>query len=119
MKFWVVDRNLLNLGIKETASTSYLFFEDDFILFCHKGKQAMMLHQLLHFYRKYLGHRVNSQKTQRFFSHNTRVEIMDSNSNVIGFNKVDDLGIYFEMLFHKKGFRSKLSGWDAKGLSTG
>lgn len=81
-------------------SMSHLFFADDLVMFykvdylranCLKHVQDSFFH--------FVGHPINKQKTQVFFSSNVREEEARSVCSKLGFIKVNYLRRYLEMPF--------------------
>ncbi|KAH1089937.1 hypothetical protein J1N35_017194 [Gossypium stocksii] len=109
---------------------SHLFFADDFILFGHAAEnQARVIKNILDEFCNYSGHRINSRKTNIFFSNGVDDNLRERISNFFGFQKVTNLGNYLGVpLLHDKvtsstlsfvveRVRNKLSSWDARQLS--
>ncbi|KAH1040244.1 hypothetical protein J1N35_041987 [Gossypium stocksii] len=106
---------------------SHLFFADDLIIFCKADEQhGKILKEILYDFCELLGHKVNLRKTNIFFSKEVEESMVDWHSNLLNFQKVDDLGRYLEIsLFHKRvtnstlhfvieKVRTKLQRWDAR-----
>ncbi|KAA3461674.1 LINE-1 reverse transcriptase isogeny [Gossypium australe] len=102
---------------------SYLFFADDFILFCEANKnQTAQLNDILCTFYHFSGQKVNRGKSQIFFSPNIPIDLADAICRDIGFVRVDDLSNYLGMpLFHKRvmtnTFDFVLNEWEVRKLS--
>ncbi|KAK5825308.1 hypothetical protein PVK06_020124 [Gossypium arboreum] len=111
-------------------SLLHLFFADDLVIFSradvvHSG----LLTKFLSNFCKISGHKVNARKTNVFFSTGVNISSRNEINDILGFQKVNDLGHYLGVpLFHRRvtksildflvdGVRSRLSSWDAKSLS--
>ncbi|KAH1055495.1 hypothetical protein J1N35_033560 [Gossypium stocksii] len=108
---------------------SHLFFTDDLVIFCrvdeHHGR---ILKRILNEFYEISRHKVNSRKSNIFFSKGVEQLMVDRLSNLLGFQKVDDLGRYLGIpLFHKRvtsstlhfvieKVRSKLQNWEVHQL---
>ncbi|KAA3487461.1 Retrovirus-related Pol polyprotein LINE-1 [Gossypium australe] len=111
-------------------SLSHLFFADDLILFGHADEnQVRVVKSILDKFCDYLGHRINSRKTNIFFSKGVDNNFGERISNLFGFQKVTNLGHYLVVpLFHDKvtnstlnfvveRVRNMLSSWEASQFS--
>ncbi|KAH1129815.1 hypothetical protein J1N35_001193 [Gossypium stocksii] len=105
---------------------SHFFFTDNLILFGHADEnQARVIRNILDKFYDYSRHRINSQKTNIFFSNGVDDNLRERISNFFGFQKVTNLGVYWGVpLLHDKvnnntlsfvvdRVRNKLSSWDA------
>lgn len=92
-------------------------------------KHGRTLKRILDRFINLSGYRVNARKTNMFFYGEVDEALSNLLSNLLGFQKVHDLGTYLGIpLFHKRVTTStlrfvvdkvlnKLSNWDAKKLS--
>lgn len=125
---WVISCNL-SLS-KIGPNLSYLFFADDLIILNKADLvQANLIKGVLERFCAYSSHSMNAYKTNIYFSYCVDETLSTRISNWLGFQKVNDLGIYLGIhLQHgrvKKGtlrfvvemVRNKLSSWNAKQLS--
>lgn len=109
---------------------SHLFFTDHLILFCKANrKNVLCLQQVLQSFCLFFGHRVNYKETKVFFSNNVHNNVSEMLCTILGYTKMDDLGIYLGVtLFHNRvGIETfqlildkvlqRLNGWEATKLS--
>ncbi|KAK5840181.1 hypothetical protein PVK06_009066 [Gossypium arboreum] len=109
---------------------SHLFFTDDLMIFCRADEQhGRILKEILNDFYELSGHKVNPRKTNIFFSKGVEEIMADRLSNLLSFQKVDDLGRYLRVpLFHKRVTNitphfviekvyKKLQSWDTRQLS--
>lgn len=92
-------------------------------------EQAIVIDKILQTFCYFFGQKVNVSKSQNFFSANTPNDIVNGICNRLGFNMVDNLGIYLGMpLLHNRmgvgtfnflvdEVRQRLSGWEVRKLS--
>lgn len=103
---------------------------DDLMLFGQANvQQTQILKGILDRFCKFSGHRINSQKTNIFFSKEVDENLTWRISNFLGFHRVNNLGSYLGMpLFHERvtnstlwfvvdKIQSKLNSWDARKFS--
>ncbi|KAA3485398.1 Retrovirus-related Pol polyprotein LINE-1 [Gossypium australe] len=108
---------------------SHLFFADDLVIFSKAdAKHCKLIKAVLDSFCDFFGHKINSRKTNIFFSKGVDEMVADSISFWFGFQKVQNLGCYLGVpLFHKRvtnstmhfvveKVRGKLQSWEAKGL---
>lgn len=80
-----------------------IFFVDDLFLFTEADvAQAMMIKDVLNTFRSAYRHKVNTHKTNVFFSKNADARIINEIFGVLGFQETSDLGSYLGVsLFHR------------------
>lgn len=106
------------------------FFTGDLVIFCKADEEhGKLLKEILHEFYELSGHKVNLKKTNIFFSRGVREPLKSIFSNLLGYQKTQDLGHYLGVpLFHQKvtnstmhfvveKVRIKLQSWDAQYLS--
>ncbi|KAH1082724.1 hypothetical protein J1N35_022485 [Gossypium stocksii] len=116
--------------IRDGPLLSHLFFADDLILFGHAdNNQAWVMNDILDEFCDYLGHQINMQKTNIFFSKSVDDSLGRRISGFFGFQEVTNFGHYLGVpLLHDKytnntlrfvvdKVHSKLTSWDARQLS--
>lgn len=109
---------------------THLFFTDNLFLFGEAGnEQDCVINEVFDTFCRCSGQKVNNSKSHIYISPNTPIESMNAICSVIGFERVDDLGVYLDMpLFHARvgkhsfefivdNVRRKLNGWDARRIS--
>ncbi|KAA3466590.1 LINE-1 reverse transcriptase isogeny [Gossypium australe] len=101
----VDDRTLKPISLGRNDPTiSHLFFADDLFLFAKADvAQEKMIKDVLNTFGSASGHKVNTYKTNVFFSKNTEPRVVAEICGVLGFNETIDLGSYLGMLlFHRR-----------------
>lgn len=64
---------------------------------------ATVIKETLNIFCRYFGHKINAAKSKLFFSHNIDDILTGVVGNIIGFQLMDDLGIYLGVpLFHSR-----------------
>ncbi|GMI93153.1 hypothetical protein HRI_002984600 [Hibiscus trionum] len=109
---------------------SHLFFANDLVIFAETSlEQVDMVKQVFVDFCASSGQKVSAAKSRIFFSANVPNGARDMICHRLGYEEVDNLGMYLGVpLIHKRvtkvthGYliqkvRSKLSGWKAKNLS--
>ncbi|MBA0873317.1 hypothetical protein Goshw_000773, partial [Gossypium schwendimanii] len=109
---------------------SHLLFGDDIVIFYKAdAKHCKLLKEILHGFFELSVHKDNPRKTNIFFSKGVEEYVSSMLSNMLGFQKVHDLGHYLGVsLFHQRvtnstmyfvveKVRMKLQSWDARQLS--
>lgn len=99
------------------------------MIFCKADEHGKILKEILNDFCELSGHKVNPRKTNIFFSKGVEEIMADRLSNLLSFQKVDDLGRYLRVpLFHKRVTNitphfviekvyKKLQSWDTRQLS--
>lgn len=77
---------------------------DDLVIFCKADKKhGRLLKDILNDFCAIFDHRVNSRKTNMFFSKGVEESMASMLSNLLGFQKVQDLGQYLGVpLYHQR-----------------
>ncbi|KAK8557110.1 hypothetical protein V6N13_035214 [Hibiscus sabdariffa] len=109
---------------------SHLFFTDDLILYAKADlAHTDNIDNILSTSGYHSRHAVSKGKTKIFFSPNTDMDLQTIISNRLGFQRVDDMGMYLGSPVRNSGasndrfnfiadkLRMKLDGWSAKHLS--
>ncbi|KAA3482036.1 RNA-directed DNA polymerase (Reverse transcriptase) [Gossypium australe] len=109
---------------------SHMFFADDLVIFCKaQMDQARLLKSILYLFCDISGHKISGRKSNIFFSKNTKADIRNQISQLLGFQEVQNLGMYLGVpLLHDRvtkstlnfvvdKIRRKLNSWDARKLS--
>lgn len=79
---------------------THLFFADDLFLFGETDMaQVEVINSVLDMFSEYSSQRVNKRKSQNCFSSNVPIDIMNAISNSMGFERVEELGVYLGMPF--------------------
>lgn len=80
------------------------FFTDDLVIFSKADlKHSGLLKSFLSNFCELFGHRVNTNKTDVFFSDGVKDDIRRNINNTLSFQEVKDLGLYLEApLFHQR-----------------
>lgn len=83
---------------------SHLFFTYDLVIFCKVNVvHGRLLKEILHGFFEISRLKVNPRKTNMFFSKGVEEPISLSLSNLLGYQKVQDLGQYLEVPFFHQG----------------
>lgn len=85
-------------------SLSLLFFTDDLVLFAEVDQStAEVMHSILDEFCLQSGHKVSSSKSKLCFSTNTDERMKRLIGSLLGFQQMEDLGLYLRVpLFHTR-----------------